>query len=255
MINLLFKTLFFLFFVLSLTFYVSLPTAYAQSATPSASPKPSTSPTPKTVRDALREKVEERLTELSQKPKAYVGTITDIQDSSLILETHRGIRQIKLGSQIVVVQIRDGKTVKSEIKDLGIGNFAAVLGFLETKDVLSARRIIILEELPKPSKKAVYGIVEAGGKNTITIKHPKKDAIWVLQTNSKTMVTKKMDGKIEKTQVSAIEAGDRIVAVGEAVKDKENTLLAKLIHVIPGKAKELLGSPNPSPTAKPSPTP
>lgn len=242
----------------------------AQTGTSSPSPSvlPSTSPAGKSVRDAVRERVEEKLNQLSNKPRAYVGKITDIQDSSLVVETKNGIRQIKLTNTTAVIQITQKGRKEIKTKDLAIGNFVVVMGFVEMKDVLAANRILTIEQLPKPSRRAVYGIVQTNnlpaggqGKGTLTIRHPKKDETWTIETNSKTVVTKKaesstsgVDGKMEKAKVADIATGDRIVVVGtpdekaeSSTSGKQNTLLARLIHVIPEEVQGLLESPKPSP--------
>lgn len=209
----------------------------------------------KSVRDALRERVEKRLSELQNKPHAFAGKITDIQNTSLLLETKAGTRQVKFSEKTAIVETKKGTKKTLQVKDLIIGNFIVAIGYLDTKDVLDARRILVVDNLPIATRRAVYGIVQSIEKSAIMIKHPKKDETWTIQTNDKTRVTEKLDTKVEKVMVKDIEVGDRIAAVGEPAKGETNTITARLIHVIPGKATGLLKSPKASPSPRPSPTP
>lgn len=243
---------FLLTFMLCALFMLSvlLPTTLAQEYSSSISP----SGTPKNVRDNLRERVEEKLTQLSNKPRALIGKITEIQDGSLLIETKDGVKQLKLGANVTVIDARDSKNKKTlDGKSLVLGDLIVALGFQNSKDVLEGRRILVISELPTSTRRAVYGIVEELKKDSLIIRHPKKDEMWTIKVDSKTRFTKKSDGKVQKAEFSDVETGDRIVAVGTPTKET-NTLMARLIHVIPGKAKGLIKSPSPSPSTKPGPS-
>ncbi|MBI2405830.1 hypothetical protein HYV21_02150 [Candidatus Microgenomates bacterium] len=211
----------------------------------------------KSIRDNLRERVEERLAQLSQKPRAFVGKITQITDGSLMLTTRTGTKQVKVKEDAIILQVgnRGQKTVKPS--DLALENFVIAMGILEDKDTLNASRILMSTENPLLPRRPVYGVVQETGSGTLVVKHPKKeDEAWTIKFSSSTRVSAKVDTKIEKVNANTIEVGDRIIAVGSLVSGSVNTITAKLIHVIPGKATGLLSpEPSPSPTQKPSPTP
>lgn len=267
-----------LFGILLITYYLINNTSVtlAQSPTPTASPRSSVSPSPtasaspsngKAIRDNLRERVEEKLSQLSKKPRSYVGKITQIPNSSLTLETKSGVKQVKVTPQTTILQITGGKQKTIKESDFVVGNFVVAMGHIENKDTLAAQRILTMTENPLRVRQPVYGVVQSTEKGTFTVKHPKKDGstsspqdeTWTVKTSAKTRVTAKVDGKMEKTNASSIAVDDRIIAVGEPVKNTPNTITAKLIHVIPGKARGLT-KPSPSPTKptstpKPSPAP
>lgn len=215
----------------------------------------------KSIRDNLRERVEERLAQLSQKPRAFVGKIAQITDGSLMLTTRTGTKQVKVTEDAIIIQVgaKGQKTVKPS--DLALENFVIAMGVLEDKDTLSASRILMSTENPLEPRRPVYGVVQETGSGTLVVKHPKKDETWTIKFSSSTRVSAKVDTKIEKVNANTIEVGDRIIAVGSLVSGSVNTITAKLIHVIPGKAEGLLKSPSPSPTPratstpKPTPTP
>lgn len=212
----------------------------------------------KSVRDQLRERIEERLAELQNKPRATIGKIADIQNSSLLIETNQGMRQVKLSEETQIVGTKDDNKKTLQQKDLKIGDIVTAMGYQKTKDILDAQRILVLEEMPKANRRSIYGIVESKTKDTVIIKHPKTSETWTIKTTNKTKVTGKVDNKIENLSFPDIEEQDRIVAVGKPTKNGINTLSANLIHIIPGKAKGLapiesgLTKP-PSPSPKPTP--
>lgn len=257
-----FLTLSFSFALFALNF---APPILAQTASPSPTPKASptstASATPasngKSIRDNLRERVEEKLNKLSNKPRAFVGKITQISNSSLILQTKENTKQVKISEDTTIIQVsaKGQKTINES--DLAVGEYVVAMGIIENKDTLSATRILTMTENPLRARQPVYGVVQSTDKGTFTVKHPKKDETWTVKTSSSTRVTVKADGKIEKTSVDAVAVEDRIIAVGEPVKNTTNTITAKLLHVIPGAAHGLLKSPTPSasPKATKSPAP
>lgn len=236
------------FAFLLLTF--NLAQALAQEATLSS---PTPVQTPNSVRDTLRDKIEERLSQISNKPKALVGKITDIQDGSLLIETKNGVKQLKLAEKPTIIDTRSSVEVKKkkiiEPKNLVLGDIIVAMGWANTKDVLDTRRILIIGELPTTTRRAVYGIVEETGKDSLRLGHPKKEEKWTIKVDSKTRVTAKVDGKVERAKFTDIQKDDRIAVVGTPTKET-NTLLARLVHIIPGGASGLLKTASPSPTPK-----
>lgn len=224
-------------------------TVSAQSASPSASASATPGATGKSIRDNLRERVEEKLTKLINKPRAFVGKITQISNSALTIETKTGIKQVKVTDKTVIVQVDNGKSKTIKEADLAVGNFVVAMGYTENKDTIEARRILTMSDDPLEVRRPVYGIVQSVKDGTFAVKHPKKDETWTVKTSSKTEVTLKTDGKMGKSEIKSIAEGDRIIAVGTSVKNTTFTINAELIHVIPGEAHGLVKSPSPSPKA------
>ena len=138
------------------------------------------------------------------------------------------------------------------------------MGTQTTKDVLEAKRILVVGETSKIFRRALYGIVATTDikKKTISIRHPQKDELWIIKTDSKTKFTK----GTEKATLEDVQVGERLVAIGTLDKEA-NTLIAVLINQVPRKVEGLstsatqAASPSPSskastsPSAKPSPKP
>lgn len=229
--------------------------AWAQSArAQSPTPEEGTATPPVQVQDEIKEQVQQRIEGIRQavKKRAFWGTLKEITNSTLVLDSPRGERR--------VLTDKDTKFFgagKEQIKfeDLEIDNFIIAMGYLNENGTLTAKRIIALKTPPKPAIKrhAVYGKVSDIDEDDkiLTLSHLKTETTFKVQVVSSTIITKKVEGEMKKVVFGAIEIGDRIVAIG--TREKEGGILtAKIIHVIPGKA-EGLEKITPTPTVSPTP--
>jgi len=203
----------------------------------------------KEIRDAVKEKVREKLAEVKKgQKKAFVGEIIEISDTTLTLETRGGESQIQVATDAAILN-----TNKEEIdfEDLAIGNFTIAMGFLDENSILQAIRLVIIKKPALVVRRVAFGVVTDISKDEmLTIKNEKKDIIYSVETTGKTMITKKVDGKIEKVTFEEIAVGDRVIAVGKPEENNDIIITARHVHVIPG-----LNKPTPtSETESPSPT-
>jgi len=214
------------------------------------------SPTPNSIREEIRKKVQERIEQIQEgfKKRAFFGTLKEITSSTLIIETQKGEKRIKINSETKFF----GPT-KQEIKftDLELGNFIIALGYWQENGALEGKRITVLPKAPKPAGKryAIYGKVQDISKEEkiLSVASPsRKDINYEVKVTSSTIITKKVEDKVKKVNFSEIELSDRVIVVGTKIEGSE-TLTAKLLHVIPGKdtGPEKL-TPKPE---KPTPTP
>lgn len=248
--------------------YLLLVTCYLLLVTPALtlaiSPTPGEETATPTGRlEQIKERVQERIQDLTKaKKRAVWGTLSQVTNSTLVLTTSRGEQRIKTTDQTkFFIGKKEGK-----MSDLAIGNFIIAMGY-EENGVFVARRVSASSQPPKPAprRNAVYGKVSdiSEEEKILVLTHPKKPELsFEVKITDKTVITKKVDGKMQKIKFEEIKIGDRVVAVGTQEKEG-GTITAKLIHVIPGKAtgleKELTPTPKASPTSKPkakaTPTP
>lgn len=124
---------------------------------------------------AIRAKVQEKVKEAMSKPKAYLGTVTDITDSTIQIKSTGGeigqgnIKQISVdGDGLTVVQT--GKTNKEvKLTDIAIGDFIVAMGYKNGNQVLSAQRILITSEVADPTSKVYYGVISETSKKSLTV--------------------------------------------------------------------------------------
>ncbi len=85
-------------------------------------------------------------------PKSYVGTITDISDSTIQIEgVDNQIQQIATNKYDIAVVNTTGTTNKTvKLTDIAIGDYIIAMGYTDGNDVLEATRILIADELSQP---------------------------------------------------------------------------------------------------------
>jgi len=99
--------------------------------------------------EILRQKVQEKLKQISNSPTAFIGTITDKQESTLQLDTFVFDTTSQNANNIAQVAITDQTEfvgLKNEIQfgDLAIGDFVTAMGYVTNGNkVLEAKRIVV----------------------------------------------------------------------------------------------------------------
>lgn len=238
------KTILLTIFLLAI---VSAP-VWAQS--PTATPSGQDDSKIKDIRDAVKEKVKEQIDKIKQgKPKAYAGKITEVGEASITLNTQSGEKQVLISDQ---TKIFDKNKKEITLAQLKVGDFVIAMGF-PTDNALDGRRIVVSPQPKISQKEAVFGrVTDISEENILTIKNEKKNITYMVETDSKTVITKKVNNNVAKVNFEMIKLDDRVVAVGTVTENEEKIITAKLIHVIPGLA---LGEEKPAVTVTPTPKP
>jgi len=200
--------------------------------------------------DSIRKKVQEKVQETLNSPRAYVGTITDISESTIQINKvtmgtanskPKEIQQISVKSDTVFVKIgKDTKTVK--FSELAIGDWVIAMGFVNSNNVLEARRVLITDPIKPTIRRALQVRVEAATKNKLTVKNISGDTI-TLTASSNASITTTKNGKIIKIKLTDIDEGSSLIVVGTL---DGSTFEARRIHLL-----EVVINP----TTKPSPSP
>lgn len=201
----------------------------------------------KELREAVKEKVQEKIQEIKKGiPRAYVGEITkiDIDNSNFTLETRSKTLQITTNEETKII---GAKKENLQLADLKIGNFCIAMGYLTDENTLQAKRIVVIPKPKPPAREVAFGkVIDISAEEKIlTVKNERKGLTYTVEVTDKTMITKKLNNKIEKVNFSSIEINDHIVTVGTPTENEEKIITAKIIHIIPGLSKK---TPFPSPT-------
>lgn len=106
----------------------------------------------------IRLKVQQKVADALNKPKAYLGTVTDIADSTIQVKTAGGeIRQISANKDEVAV-VKTGTTNKIvKFTDIAIGDFIVAMGYKNENQVLDTQRILITPPVTEPKITATFG--------------------------------------------------------------------------------------------------
>lgn len=232
-----------------LTFDLLTSPTLAQSPNPTSSTQLKDS-TPST---SVREKVRQTIENLVRKPRAVIGTLEQITDSTLAIKTKNGKSQmVAAGSATTYAKLTGGKKSDIKFQDLAIGDFTIALGYKNGNDILDAKRVLTFDKQPTPSRKVIYGTVQSVAKNSFVLKLAKTGEAWTIQLTSKTKLTAK---GLREIKAEDIIEGDKAVVVGIPDDKKDKTLKAVQVHILSLKAISAKPSPNPKPSPTTSPTP
>lgn len=188
----------------------------------------------------VREKVREKVENLLRKPRAVVGELTEITDTTLEIRTRGGnLEMAATNENTSYVRVVRGRRTEIKFEDLVLGDFTVAMGYRNGNEVLEAERVITYAESPLAEKRAVYGVVQDNTSGDITIRHPQTEEVASVLATSNTQITKKGGSGFDeinefvfiKIEVSEIEIGNRIIAAGEP--NKTGSIEAGRIHLLP----------------------
>jgi hypothetical protein len=207
----------------------------------SQSPSPEPTEEEDEISPEIKEKVQERIEaikETESRKAAYFGTLIDVSNSTLTINSNKGERKIKTDEETDFLD-EEGQAI--ELDDLEIDDFIIALGYLESDGYLLGRRISVLAEEPEPAepREAVYGEVAdiSSVEEIISLSQLKGEMTYEIEVTSKTKIEEKVDEKTEEIDFEDIEIGDRLAAVG--TKENGNgTITASVIYLIPSQTEE-----------------
>lgn len=166
----------------------------------------------------IQNAVAQKLAQAQKPPKAYIGTVTDITDSTIqIKTTDSQIRQIATDKGNVAVVNTKGTNNKAvKITDIAIGDFIVAMGYVDGNEVLDSQRILIADpptelqigvSMAKVAKVTVKSVVlssvSGGDSTTIT---PDKN----------TGIRSYSGGTTKTIKLAAIKPSDLIILVTDA---------------------------------------
>lgn len=190
-----------------------------------------------------------------EKQKAVVGNIEKVTPNSVVVTEKKLNKRVEAQvDENTKITGKDKKTLKLEV--LKLRDMAAIIA-TETATpeakIKKAAKIFIKEATASAQsrRQAIHGVITNIEGELITLVHQiHRERIYSLLTNEETVI--KIKGLTE-TTLADLEIGQRIAAVGDL--NEEGILLAKRIHVIPGKATGIFEkSPISTPSAIPTPS-
>ncbi|KKQ92458.1 MAG: hypothetical protein UT58_C0024G0009 [Microgenomates group bacterium GW2011_GWC1_39_7b] len=168
----------------------------------------------------IRLRVQEKVREALNKPKAYLGTVTDIADSTIQIKTSESqIKQISTDT-IATTVVKTGtinKTVKLE--DIAIGDFIVAMGYINSNSVLSAQRILIASPVTEPKIEAKLAKVIDLSKKTITAQTLNEGQNVTITPGAKTDMQTFILGKLASVKITGIVQGDLIIYITDSSTD------------------------------------
>lgn len=184
--------------------------------------------------DEIRKKVQEKIIKISQKPKAFIGTITDISESTIQIsrfaisqesqEKSGEILQISYNKDTTIIDNRE-KAKQIKAQDLAIGDFIIAMGTEKNGSILESSRIVSVKPIAPTTRASFKLSVKKVGKQEISTES-KNGQSYSIKINKDTSI---LDQENNNLKVSDIESGDKIIATGET---EEQTISARTIFVL-----------------------
>lgn len=110
------------------------------------------------VDEAVQQKVEEVL----NKPKARLGTITDITELTIQMKTLEGeIQQVSFTTEKTTFVKVNEKSETIDYSEVAIGDFIIAMGYFNGNNVLEAERILVTTEITPPKRLVAFGEIES----------------------------------------------------------------------------------------------
>lgn len=176
-----------------------------QTSSPSATPS------------TIQEKVSEKVAQAQNQPKAYIGTVTDIADSTIQIKSlDSQIEQIAIGGDGITALNTKGtnnKTIK--LTDIAIGDFIVAMGYVNANEVLNAQRILVTDPVTEPEVSVSLAKVTDTSKKSITISDTKTGSQSTLTPDKNTDLESFANGKETTIKLTSINKGDAVIYVSD----------------------------------------
>ena len=189
----------------------------------------STSKTATDEADSVRERVEKKVEEALNKPKAYLGLVSDISETTIELKSATGeIQQVGVAEDAIF--IKDGIPVKTvDFKDLAIGDYIVAMGFKNGNAVLNARRILITQPPATLNRQALNGKVQRLTKNDFSLIFPNNQGEPVILPEKNAGYFSFSGGQVVRARFTDIKEGTEVVVFG--VKS-EKSFSARTVFIV-----------------------
>jgi len=175
----------------------------------------STTPSAATGEAAINENVAQKVAAAINRPKAYLGVVTDITNTTIqIKDTESQIQQISVGGgtpTVVDTKATNNKQIK--LSDIAIGDFIVAMGYINSNQVLSAQRILVTDPLSNSQLSVSLSKVTAATKKTLTVTVIKSGQSATLTPDKNTTIASFANAKTTNVKITAVSTNDLVIYV------------------------------------------
>lgn len=179
--------------------------------------------------DSVREKVEQKVSKALNSPKAQLGTVTDISESTLQIKTAGGeIKQLSVTNETSVIKTG---TISREVKitDVAIGDHIVAMGFANGNGVLNTKRILITPPIENTNRLAIFTKVSKDSNTSLITQLVRGGEEKKVTPQRGAAVFLISEGKASKITFAKINLEDTLVAIGT---DASETFTARTAFVV-----------------------
>lgn len=158
-----------------------------------------------------------KVAQAQKPPKAYIGTITDIMDSTIqIKSVDSQIQQIATNKfDITVVNTKGGGSKTVKLTDIAIGDFVVAMGYIDGNDVLDAQRILITTASSDSEINISMQKVDSVAKKSLTLTPAAGGEILTITPDKDTQIKSFSDGKTKNIKITDISESDLMIMVSD----------------------------------------
>jgi hypothetical protein len=180
----------------------------------------------------IRAKVAQDVANTLSRPKAYIGTVTDITDSTIQIKTAISeIKQISLGASTSVINSVGPTAKQVKPTDIAIGDIIVAMGYIDGNSVLSAQRILVTAPITEPKISIKEARLTAVAKKILSVNNVFDNTGDSVKPDSKTDIETIKAGKMVSTKLGNLSAGDVIIYV-VATDDKGVSSVRSIFQVL-----------------------
>lgn len=188
-------------------------------------------PTSTSSGNTILEKVQEKIQKVANTSLAYIGTITDITDTTLQIKNEEGqIQQVSPEKEITYLKTTQTTTKEIKFTDLAIGDFIVAMGTKNGNSVLHTSRLLVTNPFKDNDLKTFFGNVTSNQANQLTLKNPKTEEEISLTPQKNLKITKDKNIKSQIAKVSNIEKGTLLIAIGKT--NNKAVLEIRHLHIL-----------------------
>lgn len=218
--------------ILSLTcLFITAKVIFAQTATDSGSVNE--------IRQAVKEKVNQKLEQVARRPVGVVGTIQDLTNNIMAISITDQKINFSTDSTTKYERVPGKRAI--ERSDLAIGDSVLVKGIHDTsQNTFEAQTVQVIPEPQVPERTYKLGTISQVNRTSVTLTDG--DQQWTINFDQSTDIFNRADSSALKTIKSTELKAEQIIAVVGTPDAKKKQTLKSLVILI------LKAAPAPSPT-------
>lgn len=156
-----------------------------------------------------------KLAQAENPPKAYIGIVTDISDSTIqIKSTDSQIQQIATDKyDVSVVDTKSSVSKSIKLTDIGIGDHVVAMGYVNGNNVLNAKRILVSNAVADTQITVSVQKVESVSKKSLILSPTSGGEATTITPDKNTKIKSFSEEGIKDIKISDIAASDMVIAV------------------------------------------
>lgn len=163
----------------------------------------------------IRAKIAQDVANTLSRPKAYIGTVTDITDSTIQIKNAASeIEQISINADSTAV-VNSTTSISKNVKttDIAIGDFIVAMGYIDANSVLDAQRILITTAVSEPKIAVNEAKVVSATKKSLTVSVLPNNSEDTVLPDVNTDIEAIVSGASKSARFNYVVTGDMIIYV------------------------------------------